>query len=373
MQLPTGLNETYDRIWKRITSELTNTERKWALKTLQWVLRAKRPLSPDEILEASALEPLDIAFESGRLASSLDYLIQVCGNFIALDPQTTRLRFIHYSVQEYLRGKQEFDSAEDTVTEICITALGQERCSGGAGSMFYVYATRYWQEHSKCWEEMNHRRATLIQRFLLNKHCFGSWLSEARNLDRPLNSRYEAVAYFNLPILLKYLQERGLHDDGFATDQSKALVVSAGSGYMMIVKLLLNAGADVNFQHANGISALRAAVTSGSEEVVKLLLDAGANVNSEGGVFGYTLQIAAHSGFRKILQMLLAAGANFNSECEMLRNPDQPDGAEDFKLLQGRMGRHSSIHGLDIVRVRDNLQVLDSNHVLDNVQVSDDM
>lgn len=92
-----------------------NTERKWALKTLQWVFRAKRPLTPEELLEAIALEDLDTKFRPERMASSLEYLIQVCGNLVVIYVPTKCLRFVHYSVQGYLDRKQKFESSEDHV------------------------------------------------------------------------------------------------------------------------------------------------------------------------------------------------------------------------------------------------------------------
>lgn len=69
-KLPTGLNKTYNRIWKRIMGEFSDddTERKWALKTLTWVLRAKRPLSSEEILQATAIELASTKFEPERMA-----------------------------------------------------------------------------------------------------------------------------------------------------------------------------------------------------------------------------------------------------------------------------------------------------------------
>lgn len=132
--MPIGLTGTYERIWNRITSGTSHpTQRKWALKTLKLILFAKRPLSPQEILEATSLDPMDTTFAVGRMVSSIDYLIDACGNFVALDFYTSRVRFVHYSVQEFLGSKLEFHSSESMITEACFITLGQEH--GGRRSV----------------------------------------------------------------------------------------------------------------------------------------------------------------------------------------------------------------------------------------------
>lgn len=282
-KLPTGLCQTYDRIWGRIAGEFTDdTQKKWALKTLQWVLCAKRPLSPEEILEATALELLDTAMDSTfkpeRMASSLEYLIHVCGNFVALDERTGRLHFVHYSVQEYLGRKQEFKSSEQTVAEHCITALGRRRNSRSRDfSKLYDYAAHYWQEHARCWEEIDPRIGDFIQQFLFNNRCFRNWWSVIS--DCPVhpsvrNMPYRVLAHSNLPIILQYVQQQGSRDW-----QTDALSISALYGFREVVEICLNQGADVHAIGPYGGSALQCASSNGFEKIVDILLDAGADIN----------------------------------------------------------------------------------------------
>lgn len=289
-KLPAGLNQTYDRIWARVTGEFSDdTEKKWALRTLQWVLLAKRPLSPEEILEATALEPLDTTpqitdspFKPERMASSLEYLIRVCGNFVALDERTRRLRFVHYSVQEYLSKKQEFESSERTVAEHCMTALGIGRV--GDSSKFYDYAAHYWQMHARCWDEIDSRLGNLIQRFLLNNQCFLNWREIVSRHSRydsylgtphlSLGTPHLSLAYFNLPVILQYL-----HQQGSTYWQTDALCISAGLGYSKVVEICLASGADVHATGPSGRSSLQCASYGGFANVVDILLTAGANIN----------------------------------------------------------------------------------------------
>lgn len=333
-KLPRGLDRTYDRIWERI-NDTDDTERKWALKTLMWVLRTKEPLKPEEILEATALEPFDTAFDKNRMTSSLEYLVQVCGHFIALDVATNRLRFVHYSVQEFLGKKEEFRSAEDHLAEVCLTILSHEKTTppqphwndsrslSGSSWYLYRYATRNWASHCKPWEAIDDRRGSLLRQFLFNKICLNNWASEKYRRASP----YEVASYFDLPVILEYLLQRGLHDDDLAVSQSRALIIAVSRGYTAVVKVLLKGGTDTNALSFTRLStnywrhyygeveepqfALEVATQVGNEELVELLLGAGADADGHGRI---ALKKAASGGHQKIVELLLNAGANANAK-----------------------------------------------------------
>jgi ankyrin repeat protein len=92
-----------------------------------------------------------------------------------------------------------------------------------------------------------------------------------------------------------------------------ALQAAAINGHEAVVCLLLSAGADVNLQIAGDCnSALQAAAINGHETIIRLLLDAGADVNLPGGQYGSALQAAANRGHKAIVRLLLDAGADIN-------------------------------------------------------------
>ena len=80
-----------------------------------------------------------------------------------------------------------------------------------------------------------------------------------------------------------------------------------------IVKLLINAGADVN-KEDDGYTALHFATDMGHTEIVKLLINAGADVNiKDGPAYGRTpLHYATYKGYTEIVQLLIDAGVNVN-------------------------------------------------------------
>ncbi|KAF5361512.1 hypothetical protein D9758_006138 [Tetrapyrgos nigripes] len=86
------------------------------------------------------------------------------------------------------------------------------------------------------------------------------------------------------------------------------LAEAALHGYLHIVKIMVQNGADVN-------SALQAAACTGNSDIVNYLVEKGADVNGEGGgSFGHALQAAVYSGRLDIVQYLVERGADVNAE-----------------------------------------------------------
>ncbi|MBI4747975.1 MAG: ankyrin repeat domain-containing protein [Acidobacteria bacterium] len=80
-----------------------------------------------------------------------------------------------------------------------------------------------------------------------------------------------------------------------------------------IVRLLLDAGADVNARTSDGDTVLIRSASYASREVIGALLNAGANVNLQNTTGDTALHSAAFNGRSDILQMLLGAGATVDT------------------------------------------------------------
>ena len=95
------------------------------------------------------------------------------------------------------------------------------------------------------------------------------------------------------------------------------LIMAAQGGHEGIARLLIDAGADVNYvmpestSSVSGISALIFAANQGSESLVRLLIDAGADVNYKvPGRRGTTaLKVACGRGHKDTAKLLRKAGA----------------------------------------------------------------
>ena len=89
-----------------------------------------------------------------------------------------------------------------------------------------------------------------------------------------------------------------------------ALAAAADSGHVDVVRTLLNAGATLDRLLPGNDTALIRAARNGNEEIVAMLLAAGADADAQ-GMFGSTaLMHAAERGRVKIVQLLVAAGAD---------------------------------------------------------------
>ena len=101
--------------------------------------------------------------------------------------------------------------------------------------------------------------------------------------------------------------------------QSKALLnlVRAG-GRTRLIKKLLVAGANVNYQDDYGWTALMVASENGHIDIVRLLLEKGANVNYQSAIDNFTaLMLASKKNHIDIVRLLLAYGANVNHQDEV--------------------------------------------------------
>lgn len=124
-------------------------------------------------------------------------------------------------------------------------------------------------------------------------------------------------------MLMKYLLERGADVDMAANGDCTALSCAAGMGQPDAVELLLTRGANANAPQRGNYSPLHAGTYGGNDKVVRLLLKAGAEVNVQTteGQFGqywfyvpYCGETPLHNamayGSKEMIQMLLDEGAD---------------------------------------------------------------
>ncbi|ESZ93142.1 hypothetical protein SBOR_6469 [Sclerotinia borealis F-4128] len=114
------------------------------------------------------------------------------------------------------------------------------------------------------------------------------------------------------------------------------LEAAAGGGFIDIVKILLDAGADVSSQGEDRI-ALHSAVRS--KAIFELILNHGADINACGGRYDNVLQAAAKEGNLETIAICLDHGADINKNGGGFGNALQAaiiGGEEAFRYLLGR-------------------------------------
>ncbi|KAH7114248.1 glycerophosphodiester phosphodiesterase GDE1 [Dendryphion nanum] len=94
-----------------------------------------------------------------------------------------------------------------------------------------------------------------------------------------------------------------------------ALSLATQEGFVVIVRLLVEAGVNINFQNEHGETALHVAARSGHEQCAKALLEGSSLYKTEIDIventFGWTpLFVACVSGHLPIVELLVAAGSD---------------------------------------------------------------
>ena len=103
---------------------------------------------------------------------------------------------------------------------------------------------------------------------------------------------------------------------GIAVDSDGlTLFVATQGGHDRCLKLLLEAGANVNLQYAFNYTLLMLASSLKTNTCVNLLIQAGADVNARDVCLQSPLFHALHYGALECLETLIQAGANVNVQC----------------------------------------------------------
>ena len=156
-------------------------------------------------------------------------------------------------------------------------------------------------------EEVDVARLACCSRELRNR-AYRAWPANPTTLFRAAKHGNAAL----LRLLLGGQLQGGTPEVNSTSEAGWApLALASFRGHDAAVRVLLDAGADACWQHADGCSVLELAVESGSAAVVQALLAAGADISS--GRKAPLLGIAAERGHRDVAELLLGAGADANS------------------------------------------------------------
>jgi len=92
-------------------------------------------------------------------------------------------------------------------------------------------------------------------------------------------------------------------------EKDKKLFKSCIYGQLDIVKMLIEAGANINVKDNGGDTALMRASVHGNEDIIKLLIEAGADVNAKDNDGSTSLMWALSFGHIKVVDLLKKYGA----------------------------------------------------------------
>lgn len=163
---------------KRI-EELGNEPKEVVMKTLSWVLHAKRPLHAAELCHAVAVEDMFVGLEEDDLPD-LNDIIDYCGSLVVHD-STEVIRFAHYTVQHFLENYRPTGLLAPTdLARVCLTYLSFNVFDTGPclkknlfnnredTYKFAAYASQNWGTYTRGPGEEDLRVRRLLFRFLLS-------------------------------------------------------------------------------------------------------------------------------------------------------------------------------------------------------------
>ncbi|KAJ6470172.1 ankyrin repeat-containing domain protein, partial [Mycena vulgaris] len=359
-ELPKNLYEGYDIAMQRIEAQ-NEEDRETARSTLIWVANAKRPLSVEELRVALAVEPGTQQLDEENLLK-IEIIVSVCAGLVIVDKESSVMRLVHYTTQEYLDSiqAQKFPDAQTEITRTLLTFLNFDGFPESSWDTTWgalpplVNYSQYCFAHAAGQPEVQLRKSLLnffarafqwkqtlardeySMRWTWNSLPWNYpdwplrptalWIAAAANLvyttkslleqaPLPQYSKNEIIvaSYYGHTEIVGILLEKGADVNAAGGYYGSSLQAAAAQGHTEIVGILLEKGADVNAAGGKYGSSLQAAATRGYTEIVGILLEKGADVNAAGGEYGSSLQAAAARGYTEIVGILLEKGADVNA------------------------------------------------------------
>ncbi|KAF5125128.1 Ankyrin repeat domain-containing protein 50 [Metarhizium anisopliae] len=337
------LANAFDDAMQRVNAQSPG-RRELALQVLGWITFAWRPLTTLELRHALAVEINKPEFDENNLADIQD-LVSVCGGLVAIDEESMAIRLVHYTLQEYLENTQDiwFRNPQAQMALKCVTYLSFSAFEGGRCQFddelwerlrlhpFYRYAACNWGHHAREAEtpyddvEYFLRCQKKLDASTEALWFFRRWPVEALytflEYRDPRTPGLHMTAYFGIYSAVRdQLVKNNMDPNSEDAENRTPMSYAAESGHVAVVKLLLDHGADANFNYKFGSeSPLFYAAAGGHLSTVKLLLDNGADANKDD--LSRTLEYAACRGCPAIAKLLLDKGAKVDSKDEKGETP----------------------------------------------------
>ena len=295
-----GLDSVYAQTLQQIKEQKGDRSR-LGMEVLMWVSHAERPLRIDELCHALAVDMQSTDLDPENIRPQ-DTVIGSCLGLVVIDTETSTVRLIHYTLQEYLSRYGIFPDAHKTLGEACLVYLNYEQVKGlpandisNLGDMpFLEYSSLYWGSHAKV--ELSDPAKPLALELITRA---GSHISAAL--------LFEQIGSFH-----------NLHSCSLPRPVWPSLHRASYLGIVEVVATLIEReGYDINQGDCMGFTALTWAARQGNEGVVRLLLARRDLNTSKPDYHGRTpLWRACGNGHEGIVKLLLARNK---------ANPDRPD------------------------------------------------
>jgi ankyrin repeat protein len=310
------LSLAYEKMLSRIHPQ--------GFKLLHWVLFAMRPLRPEELRFAIAIEEGTTDLDPKRQLPFLSFIDWALG-LVIVDSEEKIVRFAHLTIKDYLadRSLQYFPDGHRLLARTCLTYLSFSALSTDTGQTrfrkdgdlcpFFSYAESNWGHHARESED-DTTICDMTLNWLSGKNF--SQVQTVRGLARWYNdwrfgveySPLHETCFFGLHSLaVKLLESGSTNVNARDSDQNTPLHYAVMYHHLAVVKGLIQcANLDVSVQDKWGNTPLHYASWGGLVNIVQILLQHPSieiNLQNERG--RTALHRAAVSGNTNIIQWLL--------------------------------------------------------------------
>ena len=128
-RLPDELKNTYKKTLERIQAQKPKGRAERAMSVLLWTFLQfpthGKLMSIEELQYALAVKASDEEFKKSRIPS-LKVILAYCLGLVIVDKETSTVRLVHYTLQEYFKEHLSiyFLEGHQTMAHICLTYLG---------------------------------------------------------------------------------------------------------------------------------------------------------------------------------------------------------------------------------------------------------
>ena len=323
-KLSSGSNtydSAYDDAMERIRGQVKDQE-DLAMQVLSWITCAMRPLTTVELQHALAVEVGDSELDGDNIPD-IDDMVSVCAGLVTVDEESTIIRLVHYTTQEYFEKTQLrwFPGGHLTITNVCTTYLSFLKFENGYCptieefkqrlrlNPFYEYSARNWGAHARATSTHDTVISFLRKPGQVDAAVQGVMADYWHNGVRChcLTSKMTGLhlaAYYGLEEAVKSL----ITEDGpdvVDVYGETPLACSARKGRETAAEILCAYGAEVNARDHRGRTPLSRAAELGHEPTVELPLINGAEVNSSDNDNQTPLSQAVGYGHKTVVKLLL--------------------------------------------------------------------
>ncbi|KAF8143221.1 hypothetical protein K438DRAFT_1876563 [Mycena galopus ATCC 62051] len=337
--LPATLDATYERILSRIHGPKILHAR----RLFNWLAFSFRPLKVEELVQVLAIkstEDANATFESPfKSDDPMQAITLVCRSLVQITPDGT-VQFAHFTVKEFLMSNRirsasvamfwiEAETAHAIIAASCLAYLlwaGHRDTICGQEESLKEYSVQYavHAQFGRVAEAVHGMLASLFQDDCARSFWVwnipedpSDWMPDEEDYDLEGTPLYWA-ANFGFINLVQMLLNHGANVDAkggkYGTPFRAAFIHDHAAAAWLLLEHHPAADVDLYAPHPRYGTMLQEASYRGCVEMVKLLVEKGADVNVEGNGYGTALHIAAFSGQLQVVQFLFEREASVNAQ-----------------------------------------------------------